>query len=120
MAKGLTSRREYACILNDKIQTPTTTAAAEWPRKLVFESSDVEEVGRQTWAKQLLSMYTDESSLTPQDFEQKFLERLPADWVVCSVSLDIERDDLYVSRVQRHCTPVVLRLPLKRQANRDG
>lgn len=41
---------------------------------------------------------------------------LPSQWIVCSMSIDIERDELIFSRYESsHPSPMLLRLPLKRR-----
>ncbi|KAI8837114.1 peptidase family C50-domain-containing protein [Chytriomyces cf. hyalinus JEL632] len=67
------------------------------------------------------SIYTHEASWTPEDLASEVLERLPASWTVVSLSADQDMDDLYITRFSGgSSTPTVLRLPMKRQAIREG
>ncbi|KAJ3405453.1 hypothetical protein CcCBS67573_g03431 [Chytriomyces confervae] len=67
------------------------------------------------------SIYTREASWTPEDLASEVLERLPASWTVVSLSADQDMDDLYITRFSGgSSTPTVLRLPMKRQAIREG
>ncbi|KAJ2435429.1 separin protein, partial [Coemansia sp. RSA 2424] len=38
---------------------------------------------------------------------------LPADWVVCSISIDSPRNVLFITRYERHCDPLVVCLPMR-------
>ncbi|KAJ2448247.1 separin protein, partial [Coemansia sp. RSA 2424] len=38
---------------------------------------------------------------------------LPADWVVCSISIDSLRNVLFITRYERHCDPLVVCLPMR-------
>ncbi|KAI9348207.1 peptidase family C50-domain-containing protein, partial [Obelidium mucronatum] len=48
------------------------------------------------------------------------LENLPANWIVVCLSAEASLDDLYITRITQGNTPVTFRLPMKRQAIREG
>ncbi|KAI8999494.1 peptidase family C50-domain-containing protein [Gaertneriomyces semiglobifer] len=58
--------------------------------------------------------------MSPEDFERDIVSKLPAEWLVCSISVDLEREDLYITRYENGNAPVVVRLPLQRQGLREG
>ncbi|KAI9032296.1 peptidase family C50-domain-containing protein [Hyaloraphidium curvatum] len=69
---------------------------------------------------QLLEVYEREMNMKPSEFRAAYVETLPPHWTVCSLAVDEERDDLIVSRLRKGCDPVIMRLPLRRQAHRDN
>ena len=58
--------------------------------------------------------------VSSSSFVEEICKELPPDWVVCTFSLDIERDILYVSRMQSNLRNSLFKLPLKRFATREG
>ncbi|KXS20158.1 hypothetical protein M427DRAFT_94501 [Gonapodya prolifera JEL478] len=58
--------------------------------------------------------------MTPELFQRGFIEKLPENLVVCSLSLDSERDDLYLTRMTKDSNPVMVKLPLGRYGNRES
>ncbi|KAG0258711.1 hypothetical protein DFQ27_004497 [Actinomortierella ambigua] len=55
----------------------------------------------------------------PSDqFLSDFVDILPSSWTVVSLSMDIERETLYVNRLRAHTMPVILQLPLTRVKQR--
>ncbi|KAI9100434.1 peptidase family C50-domain-containing protein [Phlyctochytrium arcticum] len=111
MAKGVTPRREMLAKLVKQEQK--LLPKATWPTV----NEDFQE---RTPSGQLLKLYQDEISSTPMDFREQILDRLPDSWVVVSLSVDLERQDLYLVRYEARCEPVLVRLPLSRQAMREG
>ncbi|KAI8918729.1 peptidase family C50-domain-containing protein [Entophlyctis helioformis] len=56
----------------------------------------------------------------PSRFDSDFLQQIPDDLLVCSLSFDIKRQDMYVTRIESGGRFVLFKLPLKRQATREG
>ena len=59
-------------------------------------------------------------SVSPQDYVDELCKSLPCDWVVCALSIDVERDILYISRIGSKYQPSLYKLPMKRFATREG
>ncbi|KAG0231028.1 hypothetical protein BGW42_000546 [Actinomortierella wolfii] len=53
-----------------------------------------------------------------EQFLTDFVDILPSSWTVVSLSMDVERDILYVNRLRAHTMPVILQLPLSRVKQR--
>lgn len=70
--------------------------------------------------RRLHELRESEMTVTPLDFRETYVEILPSTWVVCSLSIDEERDDLVLSRLRKGKDPMIVRMPLRRQANRDN
>ncbi|KAG0275409.1 hypothetical protein BGZ95_008824 [Linnemannia exigua] len=60
---------------------------------------------------------TEESAMT---FQRDFIDILPQNWTVVSLTMDIERGVLYVNRLRANTMPLVVRLPLNRAQLREG
>ncbi|RKO91964.1 peptidase family C50-domain-containing protein [Blyttiomyces helicus] len=68
----------------------------------------------------LHSHYSAEPLSTPATFQRDAIDSLPDHIVAVSLSVDREAGDMYVTRLACGVVPVVMRLPLKRQALREG
>ncbi|CAG8506100.1 10891_t:CDS:10 [Funneliformis mosseae] len=134
MTKALTAKREFYTALNEKCKDPFLCFDNQWPQKIStlpsesdilqnedeYQLYDDETVSRRSFLTALTQRYKNEPILTYNEFQKEFLDILPPNWTVCSVSVDIETNDMYICRYQRKMTPLLLRLPLKRQSSRDG
>ncbi|CAG8631184.1 23020_t:CDS:10, partial [Cetraspora pellucida] len=131
MTKALTAKRQMIAKLNEKLRSSLTYDDMQWPKQITIsarldEINDCDdvlsgEVGSQMdFLKTLSKRYTKELSLTYEQFQSEFLDILPHNWVVCSISIDIETNDMYICRYRRKISPLLLRLPLKRQSIREG
>ncbi|KAF9110810.1 hypothetical protein BGX27_005860, partial [Mortierella sp. AM989] len=56
----------------------------------------------------------------PETFQRDFVDILPDRWTVVSLSIDVEREILYVNRLRANAMPLVVRLPLNREQLREG
>ncbi|EON63321.1 hypothetical protein W97_02548 [Coniosporium apollinis CBS 100218] len=54
---------------------------------------------------------------TSTNFQQDYIDIIPANWAAISVSLSEAGSDLYVTRYQANQTPFILRLPMARQSS---
>ncbi|KAI8612609.1 peptidase family C50-domain-containing protein [Chytriomyces sp. MP71] len=100
---GITSKREKFSELQERNVSPGG-------------SGDESELG----IISLHAAYEKEISWKPEDLSSQVIERLPATWTVVSLSADPNLDDLYVTRIRKDSTPAIFRLPMKRQAIREG
>ncbi|KLU84226.1 separin [Magnaporthiopsis poae ATCC 64411] len=53
-------------------------------------------------------------------FQKEYIDIIPKDWTVISVSLSDNKHDLCISRLQAGHSPFVIRLPLERGSSRDS
>ncbi|GBC35024.1 uncharacterized protein OCT59_023160 [Rhizophagus irregularis] len=133
MTKALTAKREMSAALDKKLSFPLLYDDNQWPQKIAMFPSesnilqnedndlyDDETESRRSFLMDLTQRYKNESSLTYNEFQKEFLDILPPNWAVCSISIDIETDEMYICRYRQKTTPLLLRLPLKRQSCRDG
>ena len=52
-------------------------------------------------------------------FEDDFINAIPSNLVICSINFDIERGDVYITRLEKN-NPTVFKLPLTRTSTRQG
>src|SRR5688572_9498103 len=133
MTKALTAKREIYAALNEKLRSTLLYSDNQWPQKIAAFSSesdisqnedsylyDDETDSHRNFLMALAQRYKNESSLTYNEFQKEFLDILSPNWTVCSISVDIETNDMYICRYRQKTTPLILRLPLKRQSSREG
>ncbi|KAL4753750.1 Separin [Aspergillus terricola var. indicus] len=60
-----------------------------------------------------------ESEGVSPDFTEEYVDILPDNWNVLSLSLSADRTEFVVSRLHRGCSPFLLRLPLRRGNSED-
>jgi hypothetical protein len=104
-------------LLLDKTEPLPTRPDLKWPDSQLEGAKSLTESGRFGKIQQL---YNREISLKPFEFRETYIDVLPDNWRVCSISIDEERDDILVSRIRKGTDPVIVRLPIRRQANRDN
>ncbi|TPX41679.1 hypothetical protein SeMB42_g05468 [Synchytrium endobioticum] len=116
-AIGITARREYIDLLGRKMEviTPAWPCASRAIPDLAVDNSN-----QSSRAATLHSLYESEVALTADEFVEQYLSNLPSNFVVVSISADIEHGDLYITRIEKNRPPALLRLPTCRQASRDG
>ncbi|CAG8605729.1 11386_t:CDS:10, partial [Acaulospora morrowiae] len=133
MTKALTAKREMVSALNAKLKPSLLYNDTQWPPQFTNSSSsddirasketeifDEETMLRMEFMKTLSDKYKNERLLTYDKFLPEFSDILPCNWTVCSISIDIETNDMYVCRYRQKTMPLLLRLPLKRQSSREG
>ncbi|KAI9208076.1 peptidase family C50-domain-containing protein [Polychytrium aggregatum] len=123
--KGLTHRREMETVLREKMDSTGTRAGSSqtilWPSAQPQARGDAEGADQEDdRVRELYNLYRSEASAGTLEFQSDIVERLPDEWVVVSLSVDQERHDLYLSRIESNEAPVVLRLPMQRKAFREG
>ncbi|KAJ3356481.1 hypothetical protein HDU83_000831 [Entophlyctis luteolus] len=95
-AKGVTSKREMRAISEEKADGSGT-------------------------ATQKYSVFEQEANWTPTTLCTEIIDLIPESWIIVSLSADADLNDLYISRISaKNHEPVVFRLPMKRQAIREG
>lgn len=102
MARNLTWRREYKALQAEK---SSGRSGLEWP-------------------EELKSAETRRTSLSPvvdmTKFQRKFIDIIPQEWSVVSISLSDNNHDLCISKLRAGQSPFVIRLPLERATSRDA
>ncbi|KAJ1569123.1 hypothetical protein HK096_004134 [Nowakowskiella sp. JEL0078] len=116
--KGLTARREMQAIKKALINST-------WPEIFDVHSADqspglLDQSNTENSDDEDESLPSINHLLKPLEKFQDFIKSIPTNWTVCSLSVDTEKDDLYLTRFTSVSVPIVLRLPLKRQLERDG
>lgn len=102
MARNLTWRREYKALLSEKV---SGRAGMEWP----------EEIGSSESRRSSLSPMVDITK-----FQREYIDIIPQEWSVISISLSDNKHDLCISKLQAGQSPFVIRLPLERATSRDA
>ncbi|ROV94698.1 hypothetical protein VSDG_06181 [Cytospora chrysosperma] len=102
MARNLTWRREYKALLTEK---SSGKDGLEWPEDM-----------RPAEDRRI--------SLSPvvdmNKFQREYIDIIPQEWSVISISLSDNKHDLCISKLQTGQTPFVIRLPLERASSRDA
>ncbi|KAF9431145.1 hypothetical protein BGZ94_008295 [Podila epigama] len=62
----------------------------------------------------------DRMGYKPEEFQSEFVDSIPTNWTVVSMSMDVEHDVLYVNRLRANAMPLVVRLPLNRASQREA
>lgn len=102
MARNLTWRREQKALLVEK---DSGRAGLEWPGDL----RSVED--RRTSLSPVADMVR---------FQREYIDIIPEEWSVISISLSENKHDLRISKLQSGQSPFVIRLPLERASSRDA
>lgn len=102
MARNLIWRRERKALAQDGKKMP----AADWP--MLIESSD---------SNRRSSL---EPAMDMARFQRDFVDIIPRDWNVVSVSLGAGQHDLCITKLQAGHSPFAIRLPLERANSRDA
>lgn len=132
MAKCIGIRREMQMCLDQRLLSPSTTAKNDliWPKPicdLTDPTTPIEDDGCQppllpkSIAAHLLNLrklYQQECDFDGADFQRTFIDILPSHWTVCSLSLNVDDQELYATRYRANEPPFVLRLPLGRASRR--
>lgn len=102
MARNLTWRREFKALQSEK---SSGRAGLEWP-------------------EEIRSTETRRTSLSPvvdmTKFQREYIDIIPQEWSVISISLSDNKHDLCISRLEAGQSPFVIRLPLERATSRDA
>ncbi|KAI8890025.1 hypothetical protein K501DRAFT_169633 [Backusella circina FSU 941] len=62
----------------------------------------------------LLHQYQEESTLDDAEFQEKFIDILPKNWTVCSLSLEPETGEIYAVQLRQRVAPLVFKIPISR------
>lgn len=131
MASGINMRREMQYCLGIKLNqsfaghSPSDT---EWPMNSKEKQAYYERLSRMArnpnWLQghlnTLQDLYREEHGLNDSEFQAKFVDILPNNWTVCSLSLDTLNGDLYVAQLRANEPPFAVKLPLGRTKQRPG
>ena len=129
MTKGVAAKREMLAALNEKLSPEYLQDDTQWPgaisdttsitrpQTLMMDSSllDEDTKSRRDYLTLLQSLYKKELTALPGEFSPTFVDILPPNWTVCSISIDTDANDMYLCRLHRQTKPFILRLPLKRR-----
>ncbi|KUI58787.1 Separin [Cytospora mali] len=102
IARNLTWRREYKALLTEK---SSGRDGLEWPEDM-RPAED-----RRTSLSPVVDM---------SRFQREYIDIIPAEWSVISISLSDNKHDLCISKLQTGHSPFVIRLPLERASSRDA
>ncbi|KAJ3124301.1 hypothetical protein HK098_001213 [Nowakowskiella sp. JEL0407] len=121
--KGQTARREMKAIR-------TSPNLLEWPATKHGEEEDQTDFFEFYNNDERLEdeTETDQVAFATGKLEE-FINKIPNTWLVCSMSIDTKRNDLYITRYNTQQKtldgegkgkPIVMRIPLLRQSTREG
>ncbi|KAI8048138.1 peptidase family C50-domain-containing protein [Gilbertella persicaria] len=100
----------YLCLPSD----------TEWPINEEAEGSKRNPRWLQAHLNTLVELYREENDLSDKEFQDKFINILPPHWTVCSLTMDVDNKDLYMTRLRTNEEPFVVKLPLNRTKHRPN
>ena len=103
MARNLVWRREKKALLLEKLSSKVATL--EWPTAIASPNP-----GRQS-----LGVSTETGR-----FQRDYVDIIPREWCVISISLSSNKHDLCITKLQAGQSPFSIRLPLERASSRDA
>ncbi|KAF9894926.1 hypothetical protein FE257_004548 [Aspergillus nanangensis] len=140
-ALGSTLDSHAASRLMSRISMLTQVTAAETSVSAVQSPANINEIGRiGAFAREHVAIGIDKELTDSCDpltwpisrmpttnaepdmctnFTKQYVDILPENWNVLSLSLSADRDEFVISRLQRDRSPFLLRLPLKRGSSED-
>ena len=133
MTKGFAAKREMLAVLNEKLYPEYLQDDTQWPGAIsdatsitrsqtIMDESRLDEdtKSRRDYLTQLRSLYEKELTALPGEFSPAFVDILPSNWTVCSISIDTDANDMYLCRLRSQTSPFILRLPLRRVSSENG
>lgn len=102
MARNLTWRREVKALLSEKT---SGRAGLEWPEEI--RSSEA----RRTSLSPVVDI---------NKFQREYIDIIPEEWSVVSISLSDNKHDLCISKLQAGQNPFIIRLPIERATSHDA
>lgn len=131
MAKGLSMRREMQFCLDvkmNKIAVGQAPSDSQWPKSDAehqdelsgrFSKVNLNPKWLQAHLSSLSELYREEHELNDEEFQQKFIDILPDNWTVCSLTFDPVNNDLYAVQMRTGEAPFVVKIPLNRSQYRS-
>lgn len=130
MAKGLSMRREMQFCLDvkmGKIKVGQVPSDTRWPlsdqehdeSSSRFSQGNYNPKWLQSHLNTLSELYREEHELNDEEFQERFVDILPDNWTVCSLTLDPVNHDLYAVQMRTGEPPFVVKMPLNRSKQRS-
>ncbi|KAJ3153581.1 hypothetical protein HDU89_000623 [Geranomyces variabilis] len=117
VAKGLTYRREMVSSLYERTLGGISRPA--WPAAFMPETPP-DRITAPSSDRILAAAHARDWCSAPAEFFTELSSLLPSTWIVCTISIDLQRDDMLLTRFQHDQEPIIVRLPLQRQALRNA
>ncbi|KAJ3159011.1 hypothetical protein HDU86_002180 [Geranomyces michiganensis] len=115
-AKGLTYRREMVASLYERVLAGASRPA--WPPVVIADTPPTN--APQCLNRILAAAHARDQASAPSEFFTELASLMPINWIVCTISIDLHRDDMLLTRFEHDHEPIVVRLPLQRQALRNA
>ena len=106
MSKGCTIKHEMISVLTEKKSFKGNSKS--YPPKLKTQVNS----GNNLYDN-LYSMYQKENEMAIDDFSLIF-DKIPSDWVILSISVDLNDNVLYLARYEKSRAPIIIHLGLNR------
>ncbi|KAG5437075.1 hypothetical protein PCANB_001196 [Pneumocystis canis] len=116
ISKMISFQRERAFLQKNVKLKNNENQDVQWPL-ILEESQDSVSLDHKIISPELFSemFFCDLSQ-----FQHEFLDKIPQSWTILTIGLGESKNDLYITRLQRQLSPLVLRLPLNRNNSRDA
>lgn len=131
LGSSITLRREYLDAIEHKLHPRASQDDTKWltfdtglersMQKLALTADSEDEDDIQIWSRDSYWRATQRRYLAEHESSELVpAVKLPHDWTVVSISLDMERNTILLSRQGGGREPVVFSLPVDRQCRREG
>ncbi|KTW31077.1 separase [Pneumocystis jirovecii RU7] len=116
ISKMISFQRERAFLQKNIKLKNNNNQDVQWPL-ILEESQDNVSLDHKIVSSELFSklFFCDISQ-----FQHEFLDKIPQSWIILTIGVGESKNDLYITRLQRQLSPLVLRLPLNRSNSRDA
>ncbi|KAG4304549.1 hypothetical protein PORY_001942 [Pneumocystis oryctolagi] len=116
ISKMISFQRERVFLQKNTKLRNNENQEVQWPL-IVDESHDNISLDNKIVSSKLFSeLYFCDIS----QFQREFLDKIPQSWTILTIGVGESKNDLYITRLQRQLSPLVLRLPLNRSNSRDA
>ncbi|OZJ05791.1 hypothetical protein BZG36_01275 [Bifiguratus adelaidae] len=113
---GLVIGREMYTTLNQQLH-PSYGQSITWPAESLSDEK-THQLNAPPWIiehlMRLLELYKPDSAFDFAGFADQYINILPRHWSICCISVDVEHEELYISRLKAYKTPITCRLRLSR------
>ncbi|ORX47305.1 hypothetical protein BCR36DRAFT_398516 [Piromyces finnis] len=124
-SKGITYTRELFEIYNNKLLQSSLKKEERifkntWPKnKLEQDQDDIKQLQDMSLNNNdinyiLYSKYLQEETINLEKFQYDYINNIPDDWTVCSITYDKDRNCFFLCRYHKNKQPLILHIPIKR------
>ncbi|KAI9243306.1 peptidase family C50-domain-containing protein [Sporodiniella umbellata] len=125
MAKGIHARRLTQTCLSEKLRKLNgclPLSQNSWPTEKTGKSQS-KTVYVSDWLKSytvtLSEYYSKDHLLNESQFQQEYVDTIPSNWTVCSLTMDVDHNNMYAVQLRSGESPFVIKLSLDRHLKKS-